>query len=179
MSTSTTRIAAAFVYSFAGCMAASAADIDPDRLKEARGLMAAMQLERQIDAMSGAMSGSMAQALAAYGTPASTRINEISIAESMAIMKEHATRPGGLFDMVAEIYAEKFSVDDLRLIRAFYESPVGQRFLRTSPELMQRVMQKSAGMNRDLVPLVCNRVKARLLAENIPEGKSMTCPAVP
>ena len=178
MRTLSSRIA--MLCALLGCACALAADKpDAARLVEARALMGAMQLERQIDAMSKSMSASMSQTLAAYGTPATARINEISMAESMALMKEQATRPGGLFDLVAELYAEKFSVDELRQIRAFYESPVGQRFLQTSPELMQRVMQQSASLNRDIVPRVCNRVKARLMAENIPEGNAMTCPALP
>lgn len=161
----------------AGALAAPAPDAE--RLGAARAMLKAMQIERQLDAMSGAMGDALAKQFAHTSTSRNPRVFEIAMSESMAAMKESATRPGGLIDTIVEAYAQRFSVDELRQIRAFHESPVGQHLLQATPELMQQVMGQAMKTSRDMVPRICARVKSRLMAEKSPDGASMTCPAAP
>jgi uncharacterized protein len=178
MKTGFSRALGAALLSVFSC--AGAADSpDAARLAESRAIMAAMHMDRQIDAMASAMSGTFAKAFNNGATGLNPRIAEISMGESMAAMKDQAMRPGGLVDTVAQAYAVRFSLDDLRQIRAFYESSVGQRFLAATPEMMQQVMQQAVAMGREVAPRVCERVKARLAAEGIAEGATMKCPALP
>ena len=44
-------------------------------------------------------------------------------------------------DMTAPLYAEKFTVEEMGQVAAFYRSPVGQKFVREQPEIMQRSMR--------------------------------------
>ncbi len=46
-----------------------------------------------------------------------------------------------MMESVATLYAGKFSVQELREIEAFYRKPTGQKFLQTSPGLLQQSIQ--------------------------------------
>jgi len=46
-----------------------------------------------------------------------------------------------MMESVVTLYASKFSVQELREIEAFYRKPAGQKFLQTSPGLLQQSIQ--------------------------------------
>jgi uncharacterized protein len=46
-----------------------------------------------------------------------------------------------MIDSAATVYANNFSVDELRELEAFYRRPVGQKFLEKSQAIMQQSMQ--------------------------------------
>jgi hypothetical protein len=43
-------------------------------------------------------------------------------------------------DMIAYVYAENFTADDMRQMIAFFESPVGQKFVKKQPGLIAQSM---------------------------------------
>ena len=171
-----TLFAAAF-FAFAGAGAADAAD--PERLAEARALLNALHIERQIDSVSGVMAESMAKEFAQGNAVGNRRAMQITLEESMSAMKQQASGPGGLLDTLAEAYASQFTFGELRQIREFYESPAGQRMLQASPEVMKQVFPQMMKASRAAAPRVCANTKARLIAEKIPGGADMTCPPAP
>ena len=42
-----------------------------------------------------------------------------------------------MLEEFATIYAQRFTVDELNAVVDFYKSPVGQKFIASTPELMQ------------------------------------------
>jgi uncharacterized protein len=46
-----------------------------------------------------------------------------------------------MIDSIATVYANSFSVDELRQIEAFYRQPVGQKYLEKSPAILQQSAQ--------------------------------------
>jgi hypothetical protein len=161
--------------------ARGAADpVDPQRLAEARAVIKAMELDKQLDQMVGVMGQELTKALVRAGGIAgqNPRVAQIVIGESMAMSRDNAVKPGGLIDTVVQVYAEKFSLDELRQIRAFHESPVAKRLQEETPEMMQRVIQQSVAMSRDMMPGLCARVKQRLQQEHLEESETFRCPAV-
>jgi uncharacterized protein len=46
-----------------------------------------------------------------------------------------------MVDGIATVYANSFSVDELRQIEAFYRQPVGQKYLEKSPAILQQSVQ--------------------------------------
>ena len=156
---------------------AVADDADRDeRLQEARALIGAMHFERQVDAMAGMMSNAFARTFAHTAAAKASRVMEIAMAESMLSMKEYATAPGGLIDLVVEGYASQFSAAELRQIRAFHESPVGQKMIDVMPEMMQKIMQQSMKAGYENSPKICERIKARLVEEGFKEAAGVACP---
>ena len=163
------------------CWSSHAADaVDAERLEEARAIIKAMEIDKQLDQMVAVMSQALSQRLGQAGGVAGTnpRVAQIIVGESMAMSRENAVRPGGLIDTVVQVYAEKFTLDELRQIRAFHESPVAKKMQQATPELMQRVIQQSMIQNKEMLPGLCARVKRRLQEEKVPEAQTFGCPAV-
>jgi len=52
------------------------------------------------------------------------------------------------------IYAETFTVEELKGLVQFYESPIGKKFIEKQPELMQRSMQISQKQMMTLMPKI-------------------------
>ena len=46
-----------------------------------------------------------------------------------------------MLTLVAPLYAEKFTVQELTEIGKFYKTPIGQKLITTQPEIMQKSMQ--------------------------------------
>jgi uncharacterized protein len=46
-----------------------------------------------------------------------------------------------MVDGIATVYANSFSVEELRQIEAFYRQPVGQKYLEKSPAILQQSVQ--------------------------------------
>ena len=152
---------------------------DPERLAEARAVLASMHMDQQIDKMSTVMAESMAKQLSQGNAVVNQRAMQISMEEAMRGMKEGAGGSGGFVDVVAEVYATQFTFAELRQIREFYGSPAGQHLLQATPEMMKQVLPKIMESARAAAPRVCARVKERLMAEKIENADTMTCPAVP
>ena len=47
----------------------------------------------------------------------------------------------GLIDQLIPIYDKYYTIDDLKAVNAFYESPAGQKVLTVLPSLMQESMK--------------------------------------
>ena len=165
----------------AAATTAIAADpIDPQRLAEAKALIKAQEIDKQLDQLITVMAQTLTQQIAQSGGAAgrNPRVAQIVVGESMAMSRDNAVKPGGLLDTVVLVYAERFSLDELRELRAFYESPVSKRLQEETPSMMQRVIQQSVTMSRDMMPGLCARVKLRLQQEKLEESETFSCPAV-
>jgi hypothetical protein len=62
---------------------------------------------------------------------------------AMASMTSDTYAPyyNAMVDSIATVYANTFSLDELRQIEAFYRQPVGQKFLEKSPAILQQSVQ--------------------------------------
>jgi hypothetical protein len=161
-------------------MSRAADAIDPERLAEARAVLKAMEIEKQLDQLLAVMSQELTKVVINAGGPAGKdpRVAQVVVTEALAMSRENSVRPGGLLDLVAELYAEKLSLEDLRAIRAFHESPAARHLQQATPDLMQKIIQRSMVVNRETLPGLCARVKQRLQRENFKEAESFGCPAV-
>lgn len=65
------------------------------------------------------------------------------------------------------IYAKRFSVKELKQIVDFNDSPVGQKMIRSMPQITQEAMQVGQMYGRELVPKIKDRILARFKAEGI------------
>jgi uncharacterized protein len=63
-----------------------------------------------------------------------------------------------MIDSIATVYANTFSVDELRQIEAFYRQPVGQKYLEKSPA----ILQQSAQIGQDTGRKATEALRARL-----------------
>ncbi|TWB06523.1 DUF2059 domain-containing protein [Bradyrhizobium stylosanthis] len=65
----------------------------------------------------------------------------------------------GMIDQIAALYAQTFTVDELRQIEAFYAQPAGRKFLEKSDALAQA----SAQIGQDVSQKAADDLKQRLL----------------
>jgi hypothetical protein len=167
----------AAVFAFAAVSAFAADAVDPARLAEARTLLGAMQLDNQIAGMAEAMAQAMTRDMLQGQPHLNQHVLQMTMEESLQGMKHDASSPGGLYDTLAAAYASQFTVDELRQIREFYQSPAGAHLLAASPEIMKQVFPQLARSGRAMAPRVCARVKRRLLDEKAEGAADMKCPA--
>jgi hypothetical protein len=140
--------------------AAPVASADPAVVKATREMFAAMKVR---DMMTNTIA-QMAQQMPAQGRmAAASAINadpklspeqkaeqlkkaEVDIQKASAQMQKVFGDPTLVDDMIAEmvpIYAETYTLDEIRQLTAFYASPLGQKLQAKMPELMSRSMQIS------------------------------------
>ena len=58
-----------------------------------------------------------------------------------AISDTYTPYYNAMVDSIATVYANAFSLDELRQIEAFYRQPVGQKLLEKSPAILQQSVQ--------------------------------------
>jgi hypothetical protein len=56
--------------------------------------------------------------------------------------------------LMVPLYASTYTVDEIRQLTAFYDSPLGQKMVAKSPELMDRSMQAAYKLMMPRVTLV-------------------------
>jgi len=76
-----------------------------------------------------------------------------------------------LVDKIIPVYAKYYTIDDLKAINAFYQTPAGQRVLAATPQIMQASMQIGQTWGRQ----VAERLIAELKEEK--EKAGATAPA--
>lgn len=125
------------------CLAAAASAqqktpaADPAGVVAAKDLLVAMGSMRQFEVAINTMSKGMAQAFKQQAPAKSKEIDEVM---DLMATKFNA-RKEEVLSMVAPLYAEKFTVEELTEIGAFYKTPIGQKMIATQPEILQRSMQ--------------------------------------
>ena len=115
---------------------AQKANIDPARLAAAKEVLGASGSAQQMDAVMPMMMNQMAMI---FGTQKPQHKAEIDKA-FQAVAAKFSARKQELIDLVAELYAETFSADDLKGLLAFFKSPIGAKFVAAQPQLLQQQM---------------------------------------
>lgn len=113
------------------------ADIDPAAVTAARELLIAMGSMNQFEVAINTMSRGLADA---FKQQAPGKGKEIDDVMQLMASKFNA-RKEEMLTMIAPLYAEKFTVGELTEIGAFYKTPIGQKMIKTQPEILQRSMQ--------------------------------------
>lgn len=111
-----------------------------EALSTARELLLAMGTEKQFDAMVPLLVQQLA------GLLKSQKPGDAAVIDDVfgQIGKRFLERKGEMLDLVAPLYAQRFSASELQEMLVFFKSPVGQRFAAELPGLSQQAMQ--AGM---------------------------------
>ena len=154
---------------------------DKERLEEARALFGAMHFERQLNVMMNSMGAALSREQG-WGAGQDAKAREVIVTETLAVMKDRAMAPGGMVELAMNAYADAFTLDELKDLRHFYESPAGQKMIAKTPEITTQLMQESVKSAREAVPAICTRVKARLVEQKLDEAagrfKCATAPEV-
>jgi len=120
--------------------ATSAPGVEENR-REARALADILDIPRQAEALLAKMRDEMIQSTMRTG-----EMNEESATAVVddILMPNFRARSGELLAEMIEPYAVNFTFSDLRGLRAFFASPLGQKLLRTQP--VARAQAEQAGL---------------------------------
>ncbi len=68
-----------------------------------------------------------------------------------------------LLEATAKVYAEKFSVDELRVMLEFYKSPVGRKLKKLAPDLAQVGVEAGQKAMMDVMPTFQTKIQETML----------------
>lgn len=83
------------------------------------------------------------------------------------VISEAMTSTGGFVDLIIPVYDKHFTSADLELLIDFYKTPIGQKVVSKMPGITGEAMQIGQRWGQSLGPKIAERVKARLMAEEI------------
>lgn len=119
-------------------------NIDPKTADAARAMVAKTgaiaQYERMLDLMIGQVID-VAQRANPRVAPqeVETVFREVMLPELKGIAP-------AIMEMSASAYAQRFTVSELNELSAFYDTPIGRKLLRETPELMSGIMQAAGSI---------------------------------
>lgn len=114
--------------------AQESANVDPARIAAAKALMDATGMTKQMDQMVAVMGeGFRKGAKDAGGGAMADKMGD----DFDGHMKRLLSYRDAMLEEFAVVYAQQFTVDELKAVTDFYKSPTGQKFIQASPELMQ------------------------------------------
>ena len=105
--------------------------------------------------------------------------------QTRAVVSERIADGDALYSVLAPIYEKHFNLIELNQLVNFYESPLGQKLVRISPELLTESLDLGQQWGMSLVPEIVSRVRARmngasaasLAAEPAPANDDYPAPA--
>ena len=107
---------------------------DPQRVAAAKELMEVTGVNKQLDEMIAVMGeGFRTGAEDAAGKAKADEAGKEFDAHMRRLMSYRAA----MLDDFAALYAEKFTLEELRQVTDFYRSPAGAKFVQSVPELIQ------------------------------------------
>jgi uncharacterized protein len=129
----------------------------PDALAAAKELMVASKMADQINTMLPVIMQQLKQ-LIAKGNALVERDFDAFMPVVMASMNTHLE---AFLSASAQIYAQHFTADEIRQVTNFYRTPVGEKFLRKQPEILQQTF----ALRQQFGQAVGKDVQARMTEE--------------
>lgn len=139
--------------------AGHAAAADPEAEALVRRYLAAVHFERNMDNMQAAMLPVVAEQ-AARQSPSLTAEDRQAIVDIVRSVIRERMMPQ-MIERMVPLYAQTFSIEELKGLVAFYESPVGRSITDKLPALAP----KGAEITRELLPGVQAEVLRRIVVE--------------
>jgi hypothetical protein len=118
---------------------AAAQTASPDAVAAARELVVVMRAAEQFKSILPLIMRQLKPAIV-QGRPEVERDFDAMIPVLNEIMSAQNEQIAKLVDDIAMIYARNFTVDEMRRVTAFYQEPVGQKFLEKMPVITQESM---------------------------------------
>ena len=91
-------------------------------------------------------------------TEGSSKQAQSVIKETMDIVSQEMSWDK-IKDDYIRIYADTFTEEELKGIVRFYKTPIGQKFIEKTPELMRKSMEISQKQMRELMPKIQKMIK--------------------
>ena len=118
------------------------------------------------DQVVGTTVGALAAPLKKKYPETGEQILQIVTEEFRATAKENIP---GFKETATSIYARYYSLQELKDIAAFYETPTGRKAVKVMPKIIQESMLAGQQWGAVIAPIAIKRIKGRLKEEGIQE----------
>ncbi|RTL53977.1 MAG: DUF2059 domain-containing protein [Bradyrhizobiaceae bacterium] len=156
---------AAFAFLVLTASAVQAEAPSPEALAAAKDLVRTMNVTEQFKAILPVVINALKPAIV-QGRPDVAKDYD---ALMPAVSAEFLTRVDEISDKIAGLYADNFSVDEIKAINAFYLTPAGQKVLQKTPALAAQTMSLGQEWGRS----IGTDLKARLIEEMRKKGHTL------
>lgn len=150
----------------ASSAAGNAADIDQGKAKLIRALIDLTDTSQVKALFSQQLIDRVSSALSMFGPTLSPQTLGVIQQQTRAVVSEHIADGDALYSVLAPVYAKHFNLLELNQLVQFYQSPLGQKLVRTSPELLSETLELGSQWGLSLVPEIVQRVRTRLNSRN-------------
>jgi hypothetical protein len=83
------------------------------------------------------------------------------------LMPEFGTQQAELTNQIIDVWASNFSLDDLKGLRAFYNTPLGQKLIQTLPAVTQQGMAAGQAWGQRVYQAAIQKHKDELIAKGL------------
>lgn len=104
----------------------------------------------------------VSSAISMFGPTLSPQTMNVIQQQTRAVVSEHIQDGDALYSVLAPVYEKHFNLIELSQLVQFYQSPLGQKLVNTSPELMSETMDLGSQWGLSLVPEIVQRVRSQL-----------------
>lgn len=133
----------------------------PEAIAAAQELVASTKASEQLKALMPIFLKNMRAAML-QGRPQMAQDYDAVVAQMLSGLNERLSE---FTKLIALVYANNFSVDELHEIAAFYRTPIGQKLLERQPVIAQQSMQAGQAFARalfeDLKPRIIQELRKR------------------
>ena len=147
-------LALALLAAFALPSGAQTQTVAPERLRAAAELVDAMNVQQMMNETADATIRAQVKQ-----TPMLAQFEDI-LRETMS----RALRWEDIRSDYVRMYAEVYTADELRQLRTFYQTPLGQRLLATMPQVALKSMEISNRRMEQFLPEMQQRIMQRMMA---------------
>lgn len=108
----------------------------------------------------------VANAVAMFAPAMGAQTMRVVREEATDVVQERIESGDALYSVLYPVYEKHFNIFELNQLVTFYQSPLGQKLVRVSPQLLSESMALGQQWGLSLVPEIAQRVQARLAEQN-------------
>lgn len=127
---------------------AAAAEVDPQSLAMARKMMDVMHANNTFVQVIDLVAKQLIPILMKANPQQQQLVQQLFDTYFVPVFKEHV---GEFTDATARIYAQNYTVDEMSQVIAFYQTPVAQKMLQKSGDMMKQVLVVQAPLRAKVV----------------------------
>ena len=149
---------------------ASTASVDPQALAAAKNLMIVTRANANFLQVFDILTKKLVPLMEQANPQKQQMIQQLMETVFIPAINKHV---GEITDQVAVVYAQNFSVDDMKAISAFYQSPIGQKYLDKTVTMMPQLMQSMQGINQKIIKEAMQELADKMRQNNMTVPKEM------
>lgn len=128
---------------------------DAQKLALANDVIKAMQADKMFDAMAGQIKQMVAQQTSMYLPPDATPEQKAKIEKVQGQAVDLGVEAAkGMIAKLGDLYAEVYSAEELKAIKAFFISPEGQSMQAKMPQIMEKMRPMVQQMQSEMMPKI-------------------------